>query len=486
MRRKPALLVLALALALAVPVVSRAAGSEIRRISFWSAALQKTVNVTVILPPNYGPASETYPVVYLLHGSANETQNEFGPAMIEGLTDDLAAHGIVGVLPDSGSGWTDARDPQPKQIRWEATWPQENEPILGVNRGSATVDDTRYTAGQQSYERHLLTELLPYIESHFAVSRDRRGRGVFGHSGGAYGSFILATRHPDLFSFLGGSSGPISWRDEAWFAVGAAIDLAWGGRDPITDEVFMRSRDPKELAENLLGTGMTIMHSSGCADPATQFGDPTCGLEGFARPINDDWDAHATEIGLPHTYFRLDGPDQRTHAVPFVALPVYEQYFVPAAAATFANPPAIPTAWRYKTADRDFRLWDWAFHVDRPNREFLTLLNVMPGGFVARGTGSLVVETPPTYQAGGVYQITATGPAGVERSTARAGEDRRLRFTVQLGAPRLIDQQSALEQAGAFPFDEFSVAIGQTDTPSDTPAPECPPAWIYPVIRCGS
>jgi len=469
-----------------VPAAGRADESEIKDVYFYSAELRKTVHVSVILPPGYDAAKGPYNTLYFLHGSANESQNDFGPRVLEGIPDDLAAYDIVGIVPDSGSGWTDAKEPKAREVRWEADWPQENEPILGINRGSATVTEPGSTVGQQSYEHHLLQELMPLMEASFNLRQDRGGRGVMGHSGGNYGSFIFGMRHPDVFAFVGGSSGPISWRDESWYAVGAALDVSWGGRDPMSDEIFMRARDPKELAENLLGSGVTLMHSSGCVDPVPADFDPTCGLEGLARPIHEDFYAHVSTLGLDdYAYFRLDGPDQRTHAAAAVAIPIYEQEYIPAAAAIFADPPDHPDAWRYKTIDARFELWGWRFAVERPNTEFLTLLDVNPSRLVARGTGWLEVETPQAYDPGVLYKIRTTGPD--EATTvlgARADEAGRLRFTVELGSPRLVDQQSALESAGLFSFEDYVVTIEPDDEVANSEARVCAPVWIYPVAPC--
>jgi len=53
------------------------------------------------------------------------------------------------------------------------------------------------------YATHLVSELLPFIERHFAVSR----WGVFGKSSGGYGAVVLAMLYPDRFEAFASHSG---------------------------------------------------------------------------------------------------------------------------------------------------------------------------------------------------------------------------------------------------------------------------------------
>jgi S-formylglutathione hydrolase FrmB len=59
------------------------------------------------------------------------------------------------------------------------------------------------SAATGRYEDHLLEEILPFIAQRYQVKR----WGVFGKSSGGYGSFMLGTRHPDVFAALADHSG---------------------------------------------------------------------------------------------------------------------------------------------------------------------------------------------------------------------------------------------------------------------------------------
>jgi pimeloyl-ACP methyl ester carboxylesterase len=455
-------------------------GTRIETRVFWSDVLNKAVKTEIILPPGYSSAN-VYPSLYLLHGSANESGNDFGAAILE-MANDVGARGFVGIVPYTGAAWTNPKEDATKKIAWEIEWPAEDEPILGINRGGVTAPKVDYTAAQAPYETHVINELIPWVTANYSVARDRKGRGVMGHSGGAFGSFMLATRHPDLFSFVGGSSGPVSAFHPSCLEICTLATAAWGGRDFVTDEIFWRAKDPKELSVNLLGEGLSVIHSAGCPNAATEAGDPTCGLEGFAQPLNRDLHNKFDAIGLPHTYVIVD---VNTHAVPEVAIPVYKSHYLPLAASTFAAPPSAPKRWTYKTIDRAFRLWGWSFGVERPNTEFLTLQDVEAKGFTALGTGDLLVVTPPIYRADTRYRLTRTAPGGSTFTTVVYSDDTgRLAFAMELGAPRLMDEHSILVSAGMFPFPAYRLAIVADRTTRPDDPRECPAAWVYPVAPC--
>lgn len=59
------------------------------------------------------------------------------------------------------------------------------------------------SAATGRYEDYLLEEILPFVEQRYRVKR----WGVFGKSSGGYGSFMLGTRHPDVFAALADHSG---------------------------------------------------------------------------------------------------------------------------------------------------------------------------------------------------------------------------------------------------------------------------------------
>jgi S-formylglutathione hydrolase FrmB len=484
---------LASALVIASIVFPARAGSTegtVERQIFRSDVIGKPVQVDVFLPPGYSARGPLKPVLYLLHGAIAEAAYNF-PLAVERIRADLGAAGIVGVMPISGSPWQDPLETPEHEVVWEAPaakgLPDPTGYVSdGVNRGRASYETPRITTGPR-YETHFLSELMPFIEAHYRVRRDRNGRGLIGHSGGAYGASMLALRHPDVFSFVGASSGPVSVRNPYWIGtIGIPVGFLLGSRDPVTDEIYYRAIDPKERAENFLGAGFTLMVSSGdgTCPSGTLADNPACNptdifLETIARPINDDYTARLTELGVRHTYLKYPG----THDVELIADAAWHT-FVSAARSHFVAPPTNPPMWRYKTTDRDFGLWGYRFHVDRFNTEFLELQNVRSAGFSVTGTGAFTVRTPRLYRPGEAYRIVTAGPEGSSAQTILADRSGRLSFVARLASSRVADQDSKLEAAGLFPFSTYTVSITPGRSQPTQDPTECAPVWASPVVPC--
>jgi len=157
----------AFGLALAAAGPAAAAGGQVFADAAPSPALGRNVKFTVYLPDGYQSGTAAYPVIYLLHG-ADEDENTWrikGGA-IETM-DGLIARGqlrpSIVIMPSEGpaSWWTD---------------------------GVAEKGDTA-----------LIKDLLPYVEAHYRVQKERRARSVAGLSMGGYGAINLSLRHPEMF-----------------------------------------------------------------------------------------------------------------------------------------------------------------------------------------------------------------------------------------------------------------------------------------------
>lgn len=470
-------------------VTSRADDGRLEERTFYSSVLDKTATVRLLLPAGYSDDDPPRPVLYFLHGGAGERYVDM-PNLVDALRGQLSQYGIVGVLPKQGSPWVNPVTRPSKQVRWQVPnqlpdgAPQLPDVGPEFNRGSATVPGTDVSMSLP-YESFVLTELLPFVETNYAVSRDRAQRGVLGHSGGAYGSFMLASRHPDLFSFVAGSSGPLSARHPSCLAICGPVMTALGARDQVLDEVVWRAYDPYELAVNLVGAPIAIAHSTGCPSPmvATPYAyvDPSCNLDGLAHPNNDHYEARLAALEIPHVYYLSPAPGHvaNSHA------PDYRDAFLPLAAETFAHPRPAPARWTYETTDLSFSLWGYHFEADRPNIEFLTLRDVSASGFVARGTGSVAVTTPAIYEPGARYRVERIdADQEVSAIAVRADDLGQLRYSVRLGAPRLADENASLVAAGQFPFTDFQILIRADPQASTDSYAECGDVWLHPIVLC--
>jgi S-formylglutathione hydrolase FrmB len=158
-----------------------------------STLLGKDIAYSVYLPPNYDASNRRYPVLYLLHGyTDNETGwTQFGEA--DRIADNSIRSGeaapMIIVMPDAGVTWY-------------------------VN----SYD------GKVKYEDFFVKEFIPYIDATYRTRANKSYRAVAGLSMGGYGTLIMATKHPELFS----AAAPLSagvFEDEA---IVNGDDNMWG------------------------------------------------------------------------------------------------------------------------------------------------------------------------------------------------------------------------------------------------------------------
>lgn len=157
--------------------------------------------VTVYLPPGYSKnRTKRYPVVYLLHGfSANHRafmagayQNLNVRISMDSLIRAGAVRDMIVVMPDAGNGF----------------------------KGSFYANSV--VAGK--WEDFIVRDLIAHVDRKYRTVRNRRGRGIAGHSMGGFGAFRIGMRHPEIFSALyalspcclGSSSSPEGFGVRSW------------------------------------------------------------------------------------------------------------------------------------------------------------------------------------------------------------------------------------------------------------------------------
>jgi enterochelin esterase family protein len=155
----------------------------------------------VYTPPNYDPRrKEAYPVLFLLHGLGDEAS---------GWLTVGAANVILDNLIDSGKA----------------------KPMIMVNTlGYGTPDGPRGATGAAmipTFAKALVEEVLPQVEQHYHVAKDRKDRAIAGLSMGGAESIYTGFHYLDKFAWIGSFSGAyVMWpRAEA-----AAPPAPGGGR----------------------------------------------------------------------------------------------------------------------------------------------------------------------------------------------------------------------------------------------------------------
>ena len=157
---------------------------KLELISYESKTVGTTRRMNVYTPPGYS-TNETYPVLYLLHGIGGDETEWLRFAPVNCLFDNLIADGkavpMIVVMPNGRA--------------------QKND------RAEGNVFDA--APAFAVFERDLLDDVIPAIESKYSVRRDRKHRALAGLSMGGGQALNFGLSHLDTFAWVGGfSSAP--------------------------------------------------------------------------------------------------------------------------------------------------------------------------------------------------------------------------------------------------------------------------------------
>ncbi len=140
--------------------------SEVLAVHFKSPTLGRDWNYDIYLPPGYDQSTSRYPVVYLLHGVADDETSWIAKAGLDQIADRMIeTHEMspcIIVMPAGKLSW--------------------------------------YVNGPEPMEAALITDLLPEVDHLYRTRADRRSRTIAGVSMGGFGALRLALLYPDRFS----------------------------------------------------------------------------------------------------------------------------------------------------------------------------------------------------------------------------------------------------------------------------------------------
>ena len=153
---------------------------EVHLHSYASRSLGKVRRLRVYTPPNYD-AKTRYPILYLLHGAGDNEAvwTEFGRANL--ILDNLiAARKVVPMIVVITDGHA--------------------SPSYAPDARERNVAD---------FERDLLGDVMPFVETRYRVKAGRDNRAIAGLSMGGNQALIIGLNHRDLFAYVAGMSSAI-------------------------------------------------------------------------------------------------------------------------------------------------------------------------------------------------------------------------------------------------------------------------------------
>src|SRR5258708_3487219 len=152
-------------LLLCVAIGAPAFGSTVYNRTFHSSALDRDWAYTIYLPSGYRADGPRLPVLYLLHGNNGNATDWITQGRLQTTADALIERHeippVVIVMPQGGTDW--------------------------------------YVDRKEKIETAFFADLLPEIERHYAVEKDRSGRAIGGVSMGGFGALRYAMTRQDHF-----------------------------------------------------------------------------------------------------------------------------------------------------------------------------------------------------------------------------------------------------------------------------------------------
>jgi enterochelin esterase-like enzyme len=163
---------------------------KLETVEYDSKSVGNKRHAVVYTPPGYS-ADQKYPVLYLLHGiggDENEWRRGGHPEVIlDNLIADKKAVPMIIVMPNGRAQPDDRPGPNP----------MATAPAFG------------------KFDKDLLGDLIPFIESKYSVKKDREDRALAGLSMGGGQSLNFGLANLDTFAWVGGFSSAPNTRPPA-------------------------------------------------------------------------------------------------------------------------------------------------------------------------------------------------------------------------------------------------------------------------------
>jgi len=162
---------------------TRVAHGAVASVTYYSTALERDRRMHVYTPPGYETGTDRYPVFYLLHGAGDSDDAWTSVGRAGFILDNLIAAGRA----------------RPMIVVMTAG--HTNGPIPGV--GPPVPAARREVGTPDDFTRDFITDVMPYVESHYRIRTDRENRAIAGLSMGGSQTLNIAVPHLDQFAYVG-------------------------------------------------------------------------------------------------------------------------------------------------------------------------------------------------------------------------------------------------------------------------------------------
>jgi diacylglycerol O-acyltransferase/trehalose O-mycolyltransferase len=308
----------------------------------------------VVLPPNYG-SRKCWPVMYLLHGTAEEpapagySVSDQWLQMDNGALLKLKIPAIL-VIPGSGDSW------------WANNW------------------DNGYRA--PDWENWVLDYLVPLAQKRLHICSSRSDHSIAGLSMGGYGAMYLASQRPSYFGSAGSFSGDLSPESPNFIASFPSFNTIWGP----PDHFYAVGHDPVALVDNLRHTRVFIGVGNGVAVDGEN--DSTVAvLE--EEEFDQESVAFAKKARNAHVSVTFDQHAGTHDSISWIQSLGSMLRWNP-----FKRIVQRPKSWRFDTVETDGDAWGYRFSFSDREPKEIDEFSSTDGVLSARGAGQVTVTLP--------------------------------------------------------------------------------------------
>ncbi|MBN2636615.1 MAG: esterase [Prolixibacteraceae bacterium] len=187
---------------------------HLRETYYYSKTSESNRRVYIYTPPGYEEGNKKYPVLYLQHGMGeNETgwgNQGYAALIMDNLIAEGKAEPFIIVMENSAMSFGGGPRPQrPAVADRPAGTPEQAAPQGPPPAGGEAGAPRRGFGGPGGFnmagqfERVLIDDLIPFIESNFRIIGDQEHRAMAGLSMGGMQTRSIVIANPNLFSHVG-------------------------------------------------------------------------------------------------------------------------------------------------------------------------------------------------------------------------------------------------------------------------------------------
>ena len=213
----------------------------VETVSYESKTAGATRTMRVYTPPGYSK-DKKYPVLYLLHGAGQnertwtEANNGRANVILDNLIADKKIEPMLVVFPNGSMGGGG-----PRGVRGAGDTnavPAATNTVAGGGPARRGGPGGGFGGGFGEFTSDLITNIIPYVESHYSVRADAQDRALAGLSLGGMQTKAIAPAHSGTFAYFGVFSGgnispTVDVTDMNTFKANVKlVFMSFGGKEP--------------------------------------------------------------------------------------------------------------------------------------------------------------------------------------------------------------------------------------------------------------